>query len=116
MFKDLLFAAAYRPAIEKVDTSSWFSGGEVFVRVLSGTDADTYNAAVAQTREDKCYVRMEATMIALSLCDKDGNKLCGPDDIQAIMQWPSTRIEALWRVASKLNRVGDGDEAVVEGN
>jgi hypothetical protein len=112
--KELLFAAARKPTLEKVDVSAWLPDQRVFVRVMSGSDADRYNSAVSKATEDKNYLQMEATLVALSLCDGDGTPLCTLDDVPQIMQWPSKRIDELFRVASKVNRIADQES--LEGN
>lgn len=112
--KELLFAAARKPTIEAIDTSSWMPDQKVFVRVMSGSDADRYNTAVSKATEDKNYLRMEATLVALSLCDGDGTPLCTLDDIPQIMDWPSKRIDQIFRVASQVNRISDQES--IEGN
>lgn len=112
--KDLLFAAALKPTVQKVDVSEWFPNHEVFVRVINGSDADKYNSAVAKASEDKNFLVMEATLVALSLCDAEGMGICTLDDLPQIMNWPSKRIDKIFGVASKLNRLSDQD--TIEGN
>lgn len=112
--KDLLFAAARKPTIEAIDTSAWLPDQKVFVRVMSGADADRYNTAVSKATEDKNYLKMEATLVALSLCDGDGNPLCTLEDVSQIMDWPSKRIDEIFRVASRVNRIADQES--IEGN
>lgn len=112
--KDLLFAAARKVETEPVDTSSWLPDQKVFMRVMSGADADRYNTAVSKAIEDKQYLQMQATLVALTLCDADANPICTVDDVPQIMGWPSKRINDLFMVASRLNRISDQDS--IEGN
>jgi hypothetical protein len=112
--KELLFAAARKPTLEKIDVSAWLPDQKVFVRVMSGLDADRYNSAVSKATEDRNYLQMEATLVALSLCDGDGNPLCTLQDVPDIMQWPSKRIDEIFRVASQINRIADQES--LEGN
>lgn len=112
--KELLFAAARKPTIEAIDTSAWLPDQKVFVRVMSGADADRYNTAVSKAIEDKHYLRMQATLVALSLCDADANPICTIEDVPQIMEWPNKRIDEIFRVASKLNLIADQEST--EGN
>jgi hypothetical protein len=112
--KELLFAAARKVDVQPVDTSAWLPDQKLFVRVMSGADADRYNAAVSAAIESKQYLHMQATLVSLTLCDADANAICTIDDVAKILEWPNKRIADLFNVASKLNRIADED--AIEGN
>ena len=112
--KDLLFAAARKVEVQPVDTSAWLPDQKLFVRIMSGADADRYNTAVSTAIESKQYLQMQATLVALTLCDADANPICTIDDVPKILEWPNKRIADLFNIASKLNRISDEDS--IEGN
>jgi len=104
--RDSLFAAAKQVHRKPVDVSAFLPDMQVCVKVLTGTELDRYTESVRQAQEIKLYVRSQATLVALALCDADGNPLATLDDVPQICDWNGKLLDKLFSEAFALNRIG----------
>jgi hypothetical protein len=114
--KDALFAAAKQVGRKAVDVGAFLPHSTVFVKVLTGTELDKYTESVRQAQETKLYVRSQATLVALSICDADGNPLATLDDVPHICDWNGKLLDKLFSEAFALNRIGADQVESAEKN
>jgi hypothetical protein len=114
--RESLFSAAKAVAKQPVDVSKWIPESDVFVKVLTGTELDRYTDSVRQAQESKHYAKANATLVALSLCDGDGNPLATIDDVPAICDWNAKLLDKIFNAAFELNRIGVEESEQTEKN
>jgi hypothetical protein len=114
--KDALFSAAKRVKRTSVNVSAFMPDVTVCVKVLTGTELDKYTESVRQAQETKQYVRSQATLVALAICDGDGNPLATLDDVPHICDWNGKLLEKLFSEAFALNRIGADEIEAAEKN
>ena len=77
--KDAILAADDLPR-ETVIIPEW--GGEVLVRTMSGTDRDAFEASLLE--KDGRMENVRARLVALTLCDPQGDRLFDDSEIAEI--------------------------------
>lgn len=91
---------------ETVHVSEW--GGDVYVRTMSGTDRDAFEASLIG-REGSKEGRMEnvrARLVALTLCDESGLRLFEDGEIAALGRKSARALDRVFAVAQRLNGIG----------
>ena len=89
-------------------------GGEVFVRVMSGTERDMFEAEVYGSADrngsGKLNLRnVRAKLAALTLCDESGNRLFTDADIVELGKKSAAALDRVFTVAQHLNGFSDKD-------
>ena len=98
---------------ERVAVPEW--GGDVFVRALSGTERDGFEASIVVTRGKDTSMNMSnirAKLAALAMCDEAGAQLFEERDVVALGQKSASGLQRVFEVAQRLS--GIGEEAVKE--
>ena len=113
--RDKLFSEAKKLPQKAVDVSE-FLPFEVSVKVLTGTELDRYNATIREATETKMWAKSRATLVALSICDKDGNPLATLDDVPQICDWNGKLLDKLFEASFYFNKIGVEESAEVEKN
>lgn len=96
--------------IEAVAVPEW--GGTVFVRSLSGTERDSFEAAILQRNGSDTsvnYRNMRARLAVLALCDRDGNRLFTDGDMAAVGSKSAAALQRVFDAASRLNGLSKDD-------
>lgn len=78
-------------------------GGEVYVRVLRGWELDSFEQDMLAKRNGRVR-NIRAAFVARCLCDADGNRILGDEDVEALGETDAGELDRLWDVASRLNR------------
>jgi hypothetical protein len=82
-------------------------GTDAFVREVTALELSTGLAGVDETDE----MRQGAVLVCLSVCDQDGNRVFGDDEVEEVLKMPVSRLKPLVQAASKVNGIIDDDEA-----
>ena len=99
--------------VEKVSVPEW--GGDVYVKGMTGTERDSFEASIVNMRGKGTNVDMSnvrAKLAAQTLCDESGEKLFTDADIKALGKKSASALQRVFEVAQKLS--GIGDDAIQE--
>ena len=99
--KDAILAADDLPR-ETVNVPEW--GGEVLVRTMSGTDRDAFEASLLE--KDGRMENVRARLVALTLCDLQGDRLFDDSEIAALGRKSARALDRVFSVAQRLNGIG----------
>ena len=99
--KDAILAADDLPR-ETVSVPEW--GGEVLVRTMSGTDRDAFEASLLE--KDGRMENVRARLVALTLCDFQGDRLFDDSEIAALGRKSARALDRVFSVAQRLNGIG----------
>lgn len=104
--------------IERVEVPEW--GGHVYVRMLSGTERDAFEAATV-TRKGKGktetnLVNMRARLAVLCVCDESGKRLFADADATALGRKSAAALDRITDVALRLNGMTEESVEDAEGN
>lgn len=108
--KDAILAADDLPR-EIVPVPEW--GGDVYVRTMSGTDRDAFEASLIGKEGRLENVR--ARLVSLTLCDEAGSRMFTDSDITALGGKSAQALDRVFAVAQRLNGIGV-DQADVAKN
>jgi hypothetical protein len=82
---------------EKTAVPEW--GGDVFLRVLTGTDRDRFEESYSEQKMKAFRIRF----LLLALCDETGKRLFGDDEGDILGKKSSVVINRLFEAGWKLN-------------
>jgi len=82
---------------EKIAVPEW--GGDVFLRVLTGTDRDRFEESYADQKMKSFRIRF----LLLALCDEAGERLFSDDEADVLGKKSSVVINRLFEAGWKLN-------------
>lgn len=82
---------------EKVSVPEW--GGDVYLRVLSGTDRDRFEESYADQKMKAFRLRF----LLLALCDEKGERLFADDEADVLGRKSSVVINRLFEAGWKIN-------------
>lgn len=104
--------AAKDVQIERVATPEW--GIDVYVRAMSGASRDKFEQAVIASRDGDKYdnTGLRSMLIALTLCDADGNLVFELSDRKAIEGKNAAVLQRIFDASTKIN--GLASDAVEE--
>jgi len=79
-------------------------GGDVYVRTMTGTDRDAFEASllVNETRMEN----VRARLVALTLCDDAGARIFEDHEIAALGKKSARALDRVFSVAQRLNGIG----------
>jgi hypothetical protein len=102
---------------EPVAVPEW--GGEVAVRMLTGTERDAFEASLfvgegQERRQDMANVR--AKLIARTVVGDDGKLVFTEADIAALGEKSAAALDRVFTVAQRINGLGAKDVADLAGN
>ena len=106
--KELILASDDLPR-ERVNVAQW--GGDVFVRTMTGTDRDAFEASLI-TQDGGSDSRLEnvrARLVALTLCDESGARLFDDGEIAALGRKSARALDRVFSVAQRLNGIGTAE-------
>ncbi len=87
-------------------------GGTVLVRTMTGIERDRFEEVQRQVK----LANFRGRFAAATLCDAEGTRLFGDGDAETLGNLPSTALDRVYDVASKLNGIGSDVEASAEKN
>jgi hypothetical protein len=111
----ILSAGASLPS-EVVAVPEW--GGEVRVRVMTGTERDIFDLwAVEQREKPNGWQNMRARLCAMTIIDPDtGERMFGDNEIEALGRGNWLALERVYSVATRLNRLDKESVDAAEKN
>ena len=115
--KEAILAADDLPR-EIVSVPEW--GGQVYVRTMTGTDRDAFEASLI-TRDsntssnDQRMHNVRARLVSLTLCSESGERMFHDGDIDALGRKSARALDRVFAVAQRLNGIG-ADEAQAAKN
>lgn len=83
--------------IEKISIPEW--GGDYFVRIISGTDRDSFEESYAEQKMKAFRVRF----LVLCLCDENGGRIFKDEDAVELGKKSSVVINRVFEAAWKIN-------------
>lgn len=96
-----------------VDVPEW--GGEVMVRMMSGTDRDEWEASLVTVAEDGTrkpnMTNLRVKLVALTLVGEDGQRMFSVDEIGHLAGKSAAALNRVFEAAQKLNGLGANAEA-----
>ena len=103
--RNAILAAQDLPA-ETVSVPEW--GGEVRVRVLTGTERDAMSAAMVGADRQLDLSTYKLRLVAASLVDEQGQRLFADAEIAMLGAKSSLALERVFVVADRLNALNLG--------
>jgi hypothetical protein len=95
---------------ELVKVPEW--GGEVYVRAMTGTERDQFEASmIEQVGDDEVFNRenFRAKLASLTICDEKGNRLFKENQIELLGKKNAAALQRVFVVAQALSGIGDKD-------
>lgn len=99
--KEAILAADDLPR-ELVNVPEW--GGDVFVRTMTGTDRDAFEASLIGKEGRMENVR--ARLVSLALCNEAGERMFDDAEIAALGKKSARALDRVFSVAQRLNGIG----------
>jgi hypothetical protein len=97
---------APEPELKPIPVPEW--GGEVYIKVMSGTERDRWEI-LAFTDGKVNRDNFRATLLVKTLCDDKGNPIFTDVDVAALSAKPSPALVRLAKTAMKVNALTDSD-------
>lgn len=118
--KEAILAADDLPR-EIVSVPEW--GGQVYVRTMTGTDRDAFEASLINresgesgpSSKDQRMHNVRARLVSLTLCSESGERIFQDGDIDALGRKSARALDRVFAVAQRLNGIG-ADEAQAAKN
>ena len=109
--KDMILAVNDQK-IEKVPVPEW--GGMVYVRSLSGTERDAFEASMATVGPDGKQEKLNlnnfrARLSAMAICDQDGKRLFSDQDATALGEKNIKALLRIYMTAARLSALRNSD-------
>lgn len=95
---------------ELVEVPEW--GGSVYVKGMSGTERDAYEASIMEQRGNKREVNLSnfrAKLVAFSVCDEDGKLLFSQKDVAEVGKKSAAALQRVYDVATKMSAISKED-------
>ncbi|MGE4297039.1 MAG: hypothetical protein AB7E47_03330 [Desulfovibrionaceae bacterium] len=99
---------------EAVEVKAW--GVTVYLRPMTGTERDAYEAVVFKTDGTMKREDMRAELLVRCLVDASGNRLFGDDEVAALGGKNSAVLCPLFLKAQRINGIGVGSDEEMEKN
>ena len=96
--------------IEEVEVPAW--GGSVFVKGMTGTERDAFEASIVQQRGKNASVNManiRAKLASQTICNEEGERLFTDADIKALGKKSATALQLIFDVAQRLSGISGDD-------
>jgi len=107
--RDAILGAEDLPR-ELVEVPEW--GGCVYVRALTGTERDAFEASVVEQRGKSTKMNLRnirAKLVALTVVDEEGTRLFSDADVKLLGQKSAAALDKLFEVAQRLSGLRDED-------
>jgi hypothetical protein len=102
---------------EDVEVPEW--KGKVRIRTLTGEEIDAYHSSMFEIKGRELIQRREnfrAKLLIRCIVDEKGERVFADDDLKSLSKKSGLVINRLYNVASRLNALEEGVEAVLEKN
>lgn len=98
----------------EVDVPEW--GGTVYLKGMSGTERDQFEAANRRSDGEQNLVNVRARFLVRCVVNENGTRIFGDPDAAELGKKSSAAIQRLWDVAAELNGTSEAEMAAMEGN
>ena len=92
---------------EIVEVPEW--GGEVTVKLLSGTERDQFESSVIDDKGKFKKDNIRAKLVLKCVVDEQGKPLFAPADLEALGAKSSVALDRVFAAAQRINRIGKED-------
>ena len=99
---------------EKVTVPEW--GGDVLVRMLTGTDRDRFEASIQGEGGKVDLKNVRARFCSLTMVDEGGHRLFADNEVLALGKKSAKALDRVFSAAQKLNGLTDDDVEELAGN
>jgi hypothetical protein len=96
--------------VAKVEVPEW--NGHVYVRTMSGTERDKFEAAFVGRNGPMPMANIRAKLLVMTLCDEKGNRQFADTDVGVLGRKSAKALDRAFGEAMRLN--GIGEEAIEE--
>lgn len=106
-------------ARERVEVPAWGLSEPIYVREMTGNERDALEAFLASNRgpDEKVNLRgLRGRLAALTLVDKDGNRIFSDDDMEAVGNKGAKSLELIVEKAMELNAIRQKDVEALAKN
>ncbi len=96
--------------IERVEVPEW--DGAVYVKGMTGTERDRFEASIVEQRGKNPRVSMlniRAKLAAESICNEDGVRLFSVKDVNELGKKSASALQRVFDVAQRLSGITDDD-------
>lgn len=100
--------------IELVNVPEW--GGEVYVRTLTGTERDAYEAGIIGQDRKPDLRNIRAKLLVRCLVDAEGRRLFSEADVDLLGNKSASVLDRLFAVAQRLSKLTAADIEDLEKN
>lgn len=91
---------------EALEVKEW--GVTVYMTELSALALDSWQEEVSRRKKDGDGMMLDsASLVARCMCDKDGNRIIGDDDLTEFSKKSGKVIKRLFDVALRVNGIGE---------
>lgn len=110
--RDQLNELAKKPAkIKLIDVPEWGEGCQVYIRAMTGTELNSYQASVAAFKpgQSSPTANLDNALAKLAvrvICDDAGTRLYADTDLALVGKLPADGLMRINREANALNRLG----------
>ncbi len=98
----------------KVSIPEW--GGDAYIRVMSGCERDQWELLAEEGIKKKTHANIRASLLVATLCNKDGKRLFGHGQADALGKKSSIVIDRLFDISQKINQLKESDIDDLEKN
>lgn len=100
---------------ESVSVPEW--GGDVLIRCLTGSERDSFEAALDSLKKSgRPLHNIRARLAAMSIVDEQGNRLFSDAEIDALGKKSSSALNRVFEAATKLSRFSEESVKELEKN
>ena len=92
---------------EIVEVPEW--GGEVTVKLMTGTERDKFEASVLDDKGKFKKDNLRAKLVLKCVVDEQGKPLFQPADLEALGAKSSVALDRVFAAAQRINRIGEQD-------
>ena len=96
--------------VSSVSVPEW--NGDVFVRTITGTERDRFEAAFMNRNGPVPMTNIRAKLLVMALCDEQGNRLFTDSDVVALGKKNARALDRAFATAMRVNGIG---EEAIEG-
>lgn len=89
---------------------------QVYVRTLTGTERDAFEAAISSGGKQVNLIGMRARLAVATVCDGEGNRIFKDSDVEALGRKSAKALSRIFDVASALNGLSESDVEDLVGN
>ena len=86
---------------EKVEVPEW--GGTVWVKTMSGTERDRFEASIISAKGERNLVNLRAKIVAMSVIDESGKRLFTFEDALELGKKSARALDRVFSVAQRLS-------------